>query len=738
MLQYLKMLQRSLIFSLLLLIFCSVQNLQAASFKIVNASGGSFTEIDSSGNVTLYGGLAGTCASPSTSTTCNTCVDTGTPAKACNPTAVNGTLNIGITVRVGTAIGAAGAKVRVYTETSASDRIQLGSDGTIPQTAASSTVTVPVTFNWGNICQQDSNFSNSTCTVTSPGPTAGTAFATARKIVIGIDENADGSIDDDDETVTIPVKYHYLDATQSAVSNQTACTSTDSSKFGACGFALDVGGDEKLFMRDVILSSTTPLVPTGAPDWFGVAFFYKDLTGQAQLPANVSTGLNAPIIKEYDKTDYSIDATLNGFTNYHDYCLIMGNINKSQNIFYLTTGGVAADNCGTPSEVVGLLDDKHCFISTAAFGSDMAEEVETFRQFRNHFLIPYDLGRDFIKAYYEYSPPAADFIAQSEVLRFAARVILYPFYFFSLLSLKFGFMYALLSAVMALLFVRQLKFFMQVWKSFGLSNRRHLKVWIILFSLAFFAHVRTYAQIFPNEKKVQRKGSEADGLVKIDKDGVYIYKPEPQNAKQASHVRLGVVSNPNVESEICDENNANCQTISFDDIYSGASGMGFEYVYEYFFFTDGGVNFGKLGAQLGMSASYAQGQGRLVSNLATESVEKFTFLTLPIFAGAVYRFEYRDRQILVPYAGGGGVYTILAEKREDRSNIKGVGAPGFYATGGALLNISALDRDLGADFESEYDIKNLWISAEFKYINVSSDAFSLENGYIQGGMGFDF
>lgn len=728
------MLQPGLIFLFLLI----VQNLQAASFNITNATGGSYTQIDSSGNVTLYGGLAGTCASPSTSTTCNTCTEISVPARACNPTAINGTLNISMTIRTGTAIPVAGAKVRIYTETIPGDRTQIGVDGTIPTMAASSTVVVPLTVNWGNICFLDSNFQNTTCTVASPGPSTGTAFTSTRKIVVGVDENGDGDIDADNETKSIPVKYHYLDATQALVNNQSVCTASDSTKFGACGFALDVGGDEKLFLRDVILSSTTPLVPAGAPDWFGVAFFFQDQTGQALNPGNVSTGANTPIIKEYDTADYSIDATLNGFTNYHDYCLIMGNINKSQNIFYLTTGGVSADNCGTPSEVVGLLDDKSCFISTAAFGSNMANEVETFRQFRNQFLIPHEFGRYLVKAYYQYSPPAANLIAESEFLKFIARVLLYPFYFFSFLSLQFGMLYAVLAVVMTILFLRQLKFFMQIWKSFKMGQRRHLSVWILLFSIAFLTSNSSHAQIFPNEKKVQKPGAEADGLVKIDKDGVYIYKPEPQNAKYSSHVRMGMVSNPDVESEICDENDQNCQTIFFDDIYAGASGMGFEYLYEYFFFNDGAAHFGKLGAQLGVSASYAQGQGRLVSNLNAESVESFSFLTIPLFAGAVYRFEYRDRQVLVPYVGGGGVYTILAEKREDSSDIKGIGAPGFYSMGGALLNISALDRDLGSDFEAEYDIKNLWLSAEFKFISVSSEAFSLENGYVQAGLGFDF
>lgn len=724
------MLQHSLILSILL--FFSVA--KAADFTITGVNGGSFSETDSSGGISLYGGIAGTCASTSTTSTCNTCTNTTTPAVACNPLSVHSALQIGITIKTGAAVSNRSIKVYTGVGSDFSNAIQIGSNGTLTA-AASTTVTVPVTFDWGDVCAKDTNFGSDACTPTST-PTTGLSFQTGRRIFVGIDADGDGM--ESDEATSFPVYLHHIDVTQAAISRQSVCSSQDSSKFGACGFSLDVGGDEKLFMRDLILSSSTPLVPSTAPNWYGVAFFYKDQTGQALNPANVSTASSNPIIKIYDTSDYSIDATLTGFTNYHDYCLIMGNINKAQNIFYLTTGGTSAENCGTPSEVVGLLDDKSCFISTAAFGSNMAKEVETFRQFRNHFLIPYDFGRSLIKAYYEYSPPAANFIAQSEVLRFAARVMLYPFYFFSLLSLKFGFLYALLGLVMMILFLRQMKLFIQIWKTFGLSNRNRLKVFLILFSLAFFAQTKTYAQLFPNETKVQKKGAQADGLVKIDQDGVYIYKPDPQNVKHSNHVRLGMVSNPDVESEICNENGQNCQTVTFDDIYSGASGMGFEYLYENFFLTDSGTNFGKLGYQIGVSISYAQGQGRLVSNLNTQSIESYSFLTIPIFVGGIYRFEYRDRQVLVPYAGGGGVYAILAEKREDKSDVNGIGAPGFYGFGGALLNLSALDRDLGSEFATEYNIKNLWLSAEYKFISVRSEVFSLENGYVQAGMGFDF
>ena len=720
------MLQQSLILSILLF-FSAVH---AADFTIIGASGGSFVETDESGNISLYGGIAGTCASPSTGSTCNTCTNTATPAVACNPANVHSALQIGITITTGAAV--TNRSIRVYTGvgTDFSNAIAIGSTGTITA-AASTTITVPVTVDWGDVCKEDTNFGTDACNPIS-NPTSGLSFQSGRRIFVGIDADGTDGIEEDEAT-SFPIYLHHINVADPLVSNQVACTSQDNTKQGACGFMLDVGGDEKLFLRDLILSSSTPITPAGAPEWYGVAFFAQAVPD----PSNVSTGGSSPIIKAYDTTDYSVDATLTGFENYVNYCLIMGNINKSQNIFYLNTGGTVQENCGTPSEVVGLLDDKSCFISTAAFGSDMATEVETFRQFRNHFLIPHDFGRAFVKAYYQYSPPAAEFIAQSEALRFMARLMLYPLYVFSLLSLQFGFIYALLGLLATIIFLRKYKLVIQYWKTLGMSHRNRIKIMLALFTLSMFVQNRAQAQLFPDEKTVTHQGA-ADGLVKIDKDGVYIYKPEPQNATHASHVRIGMVSTPDVESEICDENDQNCQVVSFDDIYSGASGMGFEYIYEKFFFTDNGTNFGKLGLQAGLSISYAQGHGRLFSDLNTESVESFSFLTVPLFAGGIYRFEYRDRQIFVPYVGGGGVYTVLAEKREDKSQINGIGAPGFYGFGGALLNLSALDRDLGSEFSTEYDIKNLWLSAEFKFISVSSEAFSLENGYVQGGMGFDF
>jgi parallel beta-helix repeat protein len=70
--------------------------------------------------------------------------------------------------------------------------------------------------------------------------------------------------------------------------------------------------------------------------------------------------------------------------------------------------------------------DGGCFITTAAYGSALSNEVTVFRQFRDDYLLTNELGRAFVSAYYEYSPRLADYIAEHPMLRRIVRIGLYP------------------------------------------------------------------------------------------------------------------------------------------------------------------------------------------------------------------------------------------------------------------------------------------------------------------------
>jgi hypothetical protein len=62
-----------------------------------------------------------------------------------------------------------------------------------------------------------------------------------------------------------------------------------------------------------------------------------------------------------------------------------------------------------------------CFIATAAYGSETAEELDTLRAFRDRVLLQSGPGKWFVAAYYRLSPPLAEFIAGHEEVRTFVR-----------------------------------------------------------------------------------------------------------------------------------------------------------------------------------------------------------------------------------------------------------------------------------------------------------------------------
>ena len=62
-----------------------------------------------------------------------------------------------------------------------------------------------------------------------------------------------------------------------------------------------------------------------------------------------------------------------------------------------------------------------CFIATAAYGTDTAKQLDVLRSFRDQVLMKDPLGARLVSLYYRLSPPAANYIAQHDVLRTVVR-----------------------------------------------------------------------------------------------------------------------------------------------------------------------------------------------------------------------------------------------------------------------------------------------------------------------------
>jgi len=79
-----------------------------------------------------------------------------------------------------------------------------------------------------------------------------------------------------------------------------------------------------------------------------------------------------------------------------------------------------------------------CFIATAAYGSLMAPHVKILRDFRDNFMLDNPVGKRFVRFYYNYSPPLADFIAKHDTLRTMVRISLFPVVGVCWIALKLG------------------------------------------------------------------------------------------------------------------------------------------------------------------------------------------------------------------------------------------------------------------------------------------------------------
>ena len=62
-----------------------------------------------------------------------------------------------------------------------------------------------------------------------------------------------------------------------------------------------------------------------------------------------------------------------------------------------------------------------CFIATAAYGTSSMVEIDILRAFRDEVLLESAVGSQLVELYYQTSPPVADFISGSSLLRTIVR-----------------------------------------------------------------------------------------------------------------------------------------------------------------------------------------------------------------------------------------------------------------------------------------------------------------------------
>lgn len=412
-----------------------------AAMTLISITGASRTDLSEPTKPKIYAGFAGQCTDgASLTTTCNSCTMEragGEKFAPCNVTNAYPTLTLTIRTQF---TGTAGVSPTPYIKVDGTTKIT-----SFVQTVESGGNVLVTQLPWGQLCPELGSDTN--CTGSIPN----------KEVVIGIETTVNGAVTA--ENVSVYINTRHVDTTAEGVGwFYTDCATTaGAANSGFCHFQA-YPGDAKLYADELAIAFEKVATGVTGIEYTNLVFFTAaDTTGSmsdADIVNTLSNKSNMVSLSVSKASDPPVaDNRITGLTNGTRYCMVMANQDTTGIISYYTplpgtVGGVTTDQmCATPSEVIGLLDDKKCFIATAAFGSEMAPEVQSFRDFRNEFLLSNPLGRAFVKTYYKYSPYYAHLIAENEEAKMVVRAALWPLLLFARMSVEIGLWFSLLLMV---------------------------------------------------------------------------------------------------------------------------------------------------------------------------------------------------------------------------------------------------------------------------------------------------
>lgn len=373
------------------------------------------------GGLTVNDGYFGECTTLSTTSTCNSCTGLGTVAApnfyACATKTVHDKLIARFTL---TPVDISGGTLKVQMGEGA-QAVALN----LPTTpAVSNNTPFTVEIPWSELCR--GGFGSGTCN------SGATSDAFKADLFIGISDSTLTS----STAAKFTIKYSTVWGLLPSAGPITLGSCPSGSPF--CDFKV-LPGDSKVYVESIERGSTGPS-DAAQLSWESIRFFHAisectpDQAGTCNPDfgaINIGAGALYEDLTVADKTTLKTTLGSNrlesGLSNDVSYKFTIASVDEATIVSNFANAGFSANlHAATPGEVVGLLNEKKCFIATAAYGSPMEPHVQTLRRFRNQHLLTNPMGRWFVDTYYRYSPPAARFIARHENLRTVVRWMLTP------------------------------------------------------------------------------------------------------------------------------------------------------------------------------------------------------------------------------------------------------------------------------------------------------------------------
>jgi hypothetical protein len=235
-----------------------------------------------------------------------------------------------------------------------------------------------------------------------------------------------------------------------------------------------------------------------------------------------------------------------------------------------------------------------------------------------------------------------------------------------------------------------------------------------------------------NERLVPHPFAEK-GLMRITKQNEYIYKVNETPQNRAAGFRLGSFNPVNLENP--DKHGEEGAT--FEQNYNQTDSPALMFDYEWHLWKTG---IGKMGLKAGSGAYVAQGNGHFKNeyNAGLPPREVLTFWAMPNSLGVVYRMHRWDKQLLVPYAEGGGVVMAFGEVRDDGKAPKWGGALAAYYAFGCGLNLTYFDAMSRIQLDREYGINRVYLVAEFRGMIAITQRYDFTSDMIDAGLLMEF
>jgi hypothetical protein len=388
----------------------------------------------SASTAVVYGGTGGeVCTS---ATTCNSCDNatfealcTTQPLCPCNTARIIDTGTLSIAVK--------------RTDNSVTGAILIQYGTTVTVLLGTSTSGDTMTTTWANFCTA----------LGATGATCENQNLTAT-LKLFVDKDGSGTLTTGEDSVDFQAKVLKPDPGTYAVWNNG---NTDGIG-GTQGFT-PYPGDEKVYIEDPETALNFPALTYGNTKAKYVRVFHSE-AGLASATRDSADSVDLPVQTDGAKLESNIVTA--GLKNDTTYVFRVAMVDEAGNLaqFFPAVGadptcddaasGFA--NCpwaATPEKVLGLLtDDFNCFVATAAYGTALEPKLDTFREFRFKVLLQHKWGRKFVYWYYKYGSMAGRFISDKPSLRAGVRLALWPAYWFTMGSLRIGFIITLIISLL--------------------------------------------------------------------------------------------------------------------------------------------------------------------------------------------------------------------------------------------------------------------------------------------------